>query len=167
MRPLCRPFIVRYSKITSFKKMDIFSFLKQKGAAPDPTDELLYEYVASELKNSLLKEGLWTKSLADNDWNESRAKAQYVNMRIAQLKEELRAQVTYEKQSLLNDPTLRATAGGLDDEEIEYLGKPIEASIYTKNYGVSLKKLEKAIKLGQIRAVFSQGVLWVQNQEIA
>ena len=146
--------------------MDISKFLKQQTSPPDPVDEVLYACVATELKDSVLKEGLWTKALADNGWDEQRAKADYVNMRVAQLREELQAQGAYQ-QKLLENPEIRARAGGLTDEEIEYLGNPLEADRYTREYGISKKKLEKAIKLGHIRAVVCRGVLWVRNERIA
>ena len=71
--------------------MDIFSFLREHGSPPSPTDGILYEFVAAELANSMLKQGLWTKALSDAEWNEPKAKSLYVKMRIAQLRSELLA----------------------------------------------------------------------------
>lgn len=146
--------------------MDIFSFLREHGSPPSPTDEILYEFVAAELANSMLKQGLWTKALSDAEWNEPKAKSLYVKMRIAQLSSELLAKVA-QQQVLLSDPTNEARAFGLSEEDIEYLRKPIKAVRHIEKYRVSKDKLSKAIGLGKIRGVLCGGVLWVQDREIS
>ncbi|MDP3191043.1 hypothetical protein [Rhodoferax sp.] len=104
--------------------MDIFSFLRKHGSPPSPTDEVLYEFVAAELANSMVKQGLWTKALSDAEWNEAKAKGLYVKMRIVQLRSDLLAQVA-QQQTLFS---------GLSEEEIEYLGKPIKAIRHIEKY---------------------------------
>ncbi|MDD2609389.1 MAG: hypothetical protein PHX60_06780 [Giesbergeria sp.] len=146
--------------------MDIFSFLREHGSPPSPTDEILYEFVAGELANSMVKQGLWTKALSDAEWNESKAKSLYVKMRIAQLRSELLAHVA-QQQALLSDPANEARAFGLSEEDIEYLRKPIKAIRYVEKYRVSKDKLSKAIGLGKIRGVLCGDVLWVQDREIS
>lgn len=42
-----------------------------------PQEEALYEKVVLELANCSIKQGLWLKSLADNDGDENKAKAHY------------------------------------------------------------------------------------------
>lgn len=145
--------------------MDIFSFLREHGSPPSPTDEILYEFVAAELANSMLKQGLWTKALSDSNWDEPQAKALYVKMRISQLRNELLAEVT-QRQAMLSDPRTEARSFGLSDEDIEYLGKPIQAIHYVKEYGISKEKLSKAISQGKIRGVLCRDVLWVQDRQI-
>ena len=49
--------------------------------APMITHQAIANFIANELTNSLLKQGLWTKALADSNWNEPQAKALYVKMR--------------------------------------------------------------------------------------
>ena len=78
--------------------MNISDFLRDKGSPPSPTDEILYEFVATELSNSILKQGLWTKSLSDCDWDEKKAKALYVKMRILQLRKSLIDEVTKQNE---------------------------------------------------------------------
>ena len=146
--------------------MDIFSFLREYGSPPSPGDELLYEFVAVELSNSMLKQGLWTKALSDNDWDEPKAKALYVKMRIGQIRNELLAEVA-QRQAQLSDPGNEARSYGLSEEEIEYLGNPIKAIRYLDKYRVSEDKVSKAISKGKIRGVLCRGVLWVQDRKIA
>ena len=146
--------------------MDIFSFLREHGSPPSPTDEILYEFVAAELANSMLKQGLWTKALSDAEWDEPKAKSLYVKMRVAQLRSELLAQVA-KQQGLLSDPASEARAFGLSEEDIEYLRKPIKAIRYIEKYRVSKDKLSKAIGLGKIRGVLCGDVLWVQDRDIS
>ena len=146
--------------------MDIFSFLREHGSPPSPTDEILYEFVAAELANSMLKQGLWTKALSDAEWDEPKAKSLYVKMRVAKLRGELLAQVA-KQQELLSDPASEARVFGLSEEEIEYLRKPIKAIRYIEKYRVSKDKLSKAIGLGKIRGVLCGDVLWVQDRDIS
>ena len=144
--------------------MDIFSFLREHGSPPSPTDEILYEFVAAELTNSMLKNGLWTKALSDSNWDEPKAKALYVKMRISQLRSELLAEVI-QRQTLLSDPKAEALSFGLSEEDIEYLGMPIKAIRYVKKYGMSEEKLSKAIGQGKIRGVLCRDILWVQDKK--
>lgn len=146
--------------------MDISTFLKKHGSPPSPTDEMLYEFVANELSNSMLKAGLWTKALADSNWDEPKAKSLYVNMRIVQLRSELQEEFN-KRQALLADPVVIARNSGLSEDEIDYLRMPIKAVHYVEKYGVSKEKLSKAISLGKIRGVLCRGVLWVQDKKYA
>jgi hypothetical protein len=146
--------------------MDIFSFLRTNGYPPSPTDEILYEYVAAELSNSVIKQGLWTKALADSEWNEQKAKSFYVKMRVAQLRSEL-CTLAANRQTLSVDPAREARAWGLSEEEIEYLRMPIKAISYTEKHGVSKDKLSKAIGLGKIRGVIRGDVLWVEDRDFS
>jgi len=66
-----------------------------------------------------------------------------------------------------SDSVAKAAALGLSDEDIDYLGKPIEAIDYRSKYWVSEEKLSKAIFLGKIRGVICRGTLWVQDRKIA
>jgi len=145
--------------------MEFFQFLRDRGSPPSPTDELLYEFVASELANSTVKQGLWTKALSESEWNESKAKASYVRMRIAQLRDELKGEIA-RLQASASDPIAEARAFGLAEDEIQYLGQPIKAVRYLEKYRVSKEALSKAIGLGRIRGVLRHEVLWVQDQPI-
>jgi hypothetical protein len=145
--------------------MDFFQFLRDRGSPPSPTDELLYEFVANELANSLVKQGLWTKALSESDWNEAKAKASYVRMRIVQLRDELKEQMT-RIQASTSGPIAEARAFGLSEDEINYLGQPIKAVRYLEKYQISKEALSKAIGLGRIRGVLHHEVLWVQDQPI-
>ena len=68
---------------------------------------------------------------------------------------------------LPSDPVEEAAAFGLSEEEIEYLGRPIQAIRYCQKYRVSEKSVSKAIGIGKIRGVLCRGVLWVQDRKIA
>lgn len=145
--------------------MEFFQFMRDRGSPPSPTDELFYEFVASELANSMVKQGLWTKALSESDWNESKAKASYVRMRIAQLREELKTEMSRLNASV-SGPIAEARAFGLSEDEIQYLGQPIKAIRYLEKYRVSKETLSKAIGLGRIRGVLHHEVLWVQDQSV-
>lgn len=146
--------------------MNILAFLKERGSTPNQGDEAIYEFIAVELANSSVKQGLWTKALSDSDWDEAKAKAHYVKMRFSQLRNELIGEAA-RQQAVLSDPAREATAFGLSGEDIEYLGKPIKAIRYLEKYGVSKSSLAKAISLGKIRSVLCSEILWVQDRKIA
>jgi len=143
--------------------MDILGFLRERGSPPDPTDEMLYEFIAAELANSVVKQGLWTKALSDANWDESGAKSLYVKMRVQQLRTELLRELT-QSQALPTDPVAEARAFGLSEAEIEYLGRPVKAVLYIEKQRISKDKLSKAIGLGKLRAVLCREVLWVQDK---
>ena len=145
--------------------MNILAFLRERRSTPTQTDEAIYEFVAAELANSAVKQGLWTKALSDSNWDEAKAKALYVKMRFAQLHNELLAEVA-RQQALSSDPANEAVAFGLSDEEVEYLEKPIKAIRYVEKYGISENSLLKAISIGKIRSVLCREVLWVQDRKI-
>lgn len=52
-------------------------------------DEHLYAKVAEELESGEMDQGLWTKALAHNEFDEAKAKADYVETRVAQMKLEI------------------------------------------------------------------------------
>ncbi|WP_029048168.1 hypothetical protein [Cupriavidus sp. amp6] len=143
--------------------MDIFNFLREQSSTPSPTDELLYEFVAIELSNSIVKQGLWTKALSDSNWDHPSAKALYVKMRITQLRGEILAE-TRQRMAVLVDPVSEAREFGLTDEDVEYLGKPIKAIRYVEKYCITKDNLAKAIGCGKIRAVLCREVLWVEDR---
>jgi len=145
--------------------MDIFSFMKARGLTPSLTDEFIYEFIAAELSNSIVKQGLWTKALSDSEWNESKAKSLYVKMRFSQLRTELDIQALQAKEQL-NNPFMIAKNHGLTDDEIEYLQYPIMSIRYIEKYSITKDQLSKAISLGKIKGVLSRTILWVQDKKI-
>src|SRR5262245_22001679 len=52
-------------------------------------DEPLYEVVAGELARGEVRQGLWVKALASSDYEERKAKAVYIRLRVNSLKQEL------------------------------------------------------------------------------
>ncbi|MBT9166473.1 MAG: hypothetical protein DDT25_01158 [Chloroflexi bacterium] len=145
--------------------MDIFQFLRDRNSPPSPSDELLYEFVARELANSVVKQGLWTKALSENDWHEPKAKASYVRMRIVQLREELKVELA-RLQARTSCPVAEALSFGLSEDEVAYLGEPIKAVRYLEKYRTSKEAVSKAIGLGKLRGVLHHDVLWVQDRPI-
>jgi hypothetical protein len=55
-------------------------------------DEHLYAKVAEELESGTMDKGIWTKALSQNEFDEAKAKADYVEIRVAQMKEALAEQ---------------------------------------------------------------------------
>lgn len=68
--------------------MGILDSIKSSIGISDVADERFYEAVAAELAQGGMRPGLWTKALADSNLDEKRAKARYIRLRVAALKEE-------------------------------------------------------------------------------
>jgi hypothetical protein len=149
--------------------MEFFDFLKGHASAPDARDESIYEFIASELAQKQVKQGLWTKALADSEWDEAKAKASYVRMRYEQIKEQIAEQDRQQRDA--DTPEMvalrSARAAGLNEEEIEYLGIPIKAIHYLKKYAVTDDNLAHACAMKILPSVLNNGVLWVRDQPIA
>jgi hypothetical protein len=147
--------------------VDILAFFSQRNRLPELEDELLYEFIAIELSEQQVKQGLWTKALADSDWNEPVAKAAYVKMRIEQLRIELAPHVRAAASLHSISHSLReAKEYGLTDEDLSYLRNPIKAIKYLKKYKTSQEKVSRAIGLGKLRGVLRNEVLWVEPESV-
>lgn len=71
--------------------MILIDFIKSKKAVETLNEEeLLYEFVAIELEQGAMSKGLWAKALAETEFDDLRARALYMKMRVAILREELR-----------------------------------------------------------------------------
>jgi len=129
----------------------------QSGGSVSAKDELIYIAIAEVLAANLLKQGLWTKALADNNWDEGKAKAHYVRMRFAQIEQEL------DPKTVARGLALEA---GLSVAEVNHLDYPIMAIRYVERYKVSKDRLAKACANGAIKHVMNDGVLWVCDRPL-
>jgi hypothetical protein len=152
--------------------MRLSDFLKLKGSAPSVIDEAAYELIASELASDGVKQGLWTKALADAGWDESKAKSYYVKMRHEQLLNELNA-IRQKRFSPENKIDVGLTMAieearhfGLTDDEIDYLKIPIRIDQFCKKYGKTEKFVKEAIGKKKITAVVKKEVIWVADVPI-
>ena len=146
--------------------MDIGKFLKLNGSSPSLIDEAAYELIALELSSNHVKQGLWTKALADAAWDESKAKSYYVKMRHEQLIEEINSVTPQKNSPKIDAPYLEALEFGLSPEEIKYLGKPIKAIWYLQKYKKTIKQVSSAISNKQLCAVMCNEILWVTDKPI-
>ena len=146
--------------------MDIYKFLKLKGSAPSKIDEAAYELIAFELAENQVKQGLWTKALADSEWDESKAKSYYVKMRHEQLIEEINNVALTKDIEKIASAYQEAIDWGLTKEEIDYLGVPIKAFRYLEKYRKTKEQVSRAISKKQLAAVMKDEVLWVSDKPI-
>ncbi len=145
--------------------MRLLDFLNSRFYEISKQEELLYDFVAAELEEGTLSKGLWTKALAETGFDDARARALYVKMRVASLNAELREITPYLRQ--LNEAKSRLQKlleQGCSQEAIDYLGSPILAATYTRKYGISIHKINKAISAGKIKGCIVEGYLWVQDR---
>lgn len=141
--------------------------------APSKTEEALFEQIAQELASGDVKQGLWTKALADSDWDEAQAKSRYVKMRHEQMLSDLRQALKIQPQSIEDSPVNSADAAkeraknfGLSEDQVRYLGVPILAVDYLRKYNISKDKLAKACALKKITSVMHNGNLWVSDKRL-
>ena len=147
--------------------MDILAFFRQRDRLPELADEVLYEFIAIELSENRVKQGLWTKALAESDWSEPLAKAAYVKMRIEQLRVELAPHVQAAASLHSTSHSLReAKEYGLTDDDLSYLKNPIKAIRYLEKYRTSQENVSRAISLGKLRGVLRNEILWVEDRPI-
>lgn len=144
--------------------MNITQLLKLKGLAPSKLEEAAYEVIALELASNDVKPGLWTKALADADWDEAIAKSLYVKMRHEQLLAEVHLGSKAGSAVGVEDPYQEAGEFGLTLEEIDYLGKPIKAIRYLSKYGKSESEVSLAVAKRKLTSVLKNGVLWVSDK---
>jgi hypothetical protein len=145
----------------------LLDFLNSRSYETSKQEELLYEFVATELEEGTLSKGLWTKALAETDFDDSRARALYVKMRVASLNAELREIAPHLRQLTEAKSKLqKLLEQGCSQEAIDYLGSPILAAAYTRKYGASIDALNKAISVGKLKGCLVEGYLWVQDRSI-
>ena len=60
-------------------------------------EELLYEIVYEEIQRGELRKGLWAKALADADYDDARAKAKYIKLRVKMLRMEFAEQEAHDR----------------------------------------------------------------------
>jgi TPR repeat protein len=77
--------------------MGLFDAIKAVMSRPDVTDEAYYEVIARELAEGTVRSGLWVKALAEASYDEPRAKARYIELRLEALKIEVRQDVRAEQ----------------------------------------------------------------------
>ncbi len=143
----------------------LLDFLKNRPYETSKQEELLYEFVATELEQGSLSKGLWTKALAETDFDDARARALYIKMRFASLQVELREIAPHLKQRDEAQSRLaKLLEQGCSQEAIDYLRNPILAASYVQKYGIPMEKINRAISIGAIKGCIVDGYLWVQDR---
>jgi hypothetical protein len=148
--------------------LSLIDFIRSKKAVETSNEEeWLYEFVATELEQGAMRKGLWAKALAETEFDDPRARALYMKMRVAILKMELKELAPQLTQIIDARTKLqRLLERGCSQEAMEYLQDPILAVRYAAKYGVSIKKIEHAISTGKIKGYLVDGHLWVQDRRL-
>lgn len=147
--------------------MRLLDFLNAHSHKNSKQEELLYEFVAAELEAGSLRKGLWIKALTETGFDNARARALYIKLRIVSLQDELRESASQLKQIHATQSRLSQLLDqGCSQEAIDYIGNPIQVSTYMTKYGTSMDKLEKAISIKKIKGCLVDGCLWVQDTPI-
>lgn len=70
--------------------MGLFDSIKNAISGGGADDEVYYEAVALEISSGNIRPGLWVKALAETGYQEHKAKARYIQLRVEVLKGEVR-----------------------------------------------------------------------------
>ena len=65
----------------------------------NPVEERFYEIAGQELMSKAVKPGLWTKAFAVAHGDEQRTKATYIQLRVAELRDELIAEIARQNET--------------------------------------------------------------------
>jgi uncharacterized protein YoaH (UPF0181 family) len=147
--------------------LDLLQYLRTRKYVAAREEELLYEYVASELEQGDLRKGLWTKALAESSFNDGAAKAKYVLMRVDSLRAEMEiVRPQLKQRDAAQEQLQELLESGCSQEAIEYLTKPMRAAHYSAKYKVSMEKLQKAVSVKKIKACWVGDILWVEDRRL-
>lgn len=92
----------------------MFGRIRKANLASRVIEEKLYDLIATEMKDGVMKEGLWLQAIARARGNEERAMGDYINLRAQSLKDEieiasLRGQAKKEPQKVVTQHELMRT----------------------------------------------------------
>jgi len=146
--------------------VELLEYFRNRRFAAAKEEELLFEYVALELENGELRKGLWTKALAECNFDERNAKAKYVNLRVDALRLEIDILRPQLEKAQCDDRLQRLLKEGCSQSAIDHLGTPIRAATYTEKYKFSREKISKAISLKKLKACWVGDILWVEDRRV-
>ena len=82
--------------------MSIFDDIKKLGIKFRLNEEILYAEALREMESGARRDGLWAKSLSDSEFNESKAKALYIKLRVQSLRDEIFLFIKENEKKLAN-----------------------------------------------------------------
>ena len=144
--------------------MGLREFLTGRPAITSTEDELLFEFVGLELERGEINRGLWTKALAETDFDDGKARARYVKLRVESLRKEFQdIAPTLANRASTRQRLANLLEQGCTQEAIDYLGQPITAADYEKKYGKNRGEIQQAVSMRKIKGFVIEGRLWVQD----
>ena len=147
--------------------MNIFDKVRSLISGPGNDDNVLYGAVAEELESGVLDKAIWTRALAETDYDQAKAKARYIQHRVKSLRNQLETFAPELKKRLENDARVSALLDkGCTIEAIEYLGNPIHVSAYMTKYRLQRNAIDKAISTKKVKGFLIDGALWLEDKKI-
>ena len=147
--------------------MNIFERVRSLISGPGNDDNVLYGAVAEELESGVLDKAIWTRALAETDYDQAKAKARYIQHRVKSLRDQLETLAPELKKRLENDARVSALLDkGCTFEAIEYLGNPIHVSAYMTKYRLQRNSIDKAISTKKLKGFLIDGALWLEDKKI-
>jgi len=125
--------------------MTIFKAISEALFGPDTSDTKYYSYVCQEISDGLIDSGIWTRALAETEYEEWRARARYIVLRVAYLRQEVAKQL---KDQAAN---------------IEYR-KQLDAAYKSKDYAACFKGWVTLAQQGEVSAMYSVAYMCSRGQ---
>ena len=69
--------------------MAILKTVREALFGPDTSDTEYYSYVAQEISSGFIDDGLWTRALAETQYDERKARARYITLRVSVIMREV------------------------------------------------------------------------------
>ncbi len=125
--------------------------LKKIGEAlfgSDTSDTEYYAYVAEEISRGVIESGLWTRALAETQYNEAKSRARYIALRVALL-----------KQEISSDTKAQA--------DLQEFRNKLDAAYYKGDYATCLNGWWSLANSGDSSAMYSLAYLYAKGQGTA
>ena len=69
--------------------MAILKTVREAPFGPDTSDTEYFSYVAQEISSGFIDDGLWTRALAETQYDERKARARYITLRVSVIMREV------------------------------------------------------------------------------
>tara|TARA_B110000503_G_scaffold139644_1_gene228510 strand:- start:818 stop:1321 length:504 start_codon:yes stop_codon:yes gene_type:complete len=124
--------------------MSFFNEIKKMTIIQRKQESLLFEYVMDEIEKGIRNKGLWGKALVKCEGNEVKASADYINLRVQELKDEIKL------NNIFQDERLQAIQAMAIENEVLSKKRKKEVEIKTKEKELEIKTKEKEDSISNI-----------------
>ena len=125
--------------------MTVFRKLSEALFGPNTSDTEYFGYVAQELAERKIDGGLWARALSETDYDERKARARYITLRVSHLKEQVRAAAKAKT-------------------DLDAFRAKLDASYGRRDYAACFNGWAHLAKQGDAAAMYSLAYLYAKGQ---